>query len=61
MIYCSFCGKSQHEVETLLAGMTAFICDECADLCTDILARERQVLAEYEQHDAIVGDDQPRM
>jgi ATP-dependent Clp protease ATP-binding subunit ClpX len=60
-ICCSFCGKSQHEVETLFAGVTAFICDECVDLCTDILARERQAKAEYEKHDAIVGDDQPRL
>lgn len=39
-LYCSFCGKSQHEVRKLIAGPTVFICDECVDLCTDILRRE---------------------
>jgi ATP-dependent Clp protease ATP-binding subunit ClpX len=36
-LYCSFCGKSQHEVRKLIAGPTVFICDECVELCTDIL------------------------
>src|SRR5262249_52426404 len=36
-LYCSFCGKSQHEVHKLIAGPTAFICDECVDLCTDVV------------------------
>jgi len=36
-LYCSFCGKSQHEVRKLIAGPTVFICDECVDLCTDIV------------------------
>ena len=36
-LYCSFCGKSQHEVRKLIAGPTAFICDECVDICTDIV------------------------
>ena len=36
-LYCSFCGKSQHEVRKLIAGPTAFICDECVDLCTDVV------------------------
>ena len=38
-LYCSFCGKSQHEVRKLIAGPTVFICDECVELCTDIIAR----------------------
>ena len=37
--YCSFCGKSQHEVRKLVAGPTAYICDECVDLSTDIVRR----------------------
>lgn len=36
-LYCSFCGKSQHDVKKLIAGPTVFICDECVDLCEDIL------------------------
>lgn len=40
MLYCSFCGKSQHEVRKLIAGPTVFICDECVELCTDIIREE---------------------
>ena len=36
-LYCSFCGKSQHEVRKLIAGPTVFICDECVNLCMDII------------------------
>jgi len=39
-LYCSFCGKSQHEVRKLIAGPSVFICDECVDLCTDIIKEE---------------------
>ncbi len=39
-LYCSFCGKSQHEVNKLIAGPTVFICNECVDLCTDIIREE---------------------
>ena len=42
VLYCSFCGKSQHEVRKLIAGPTVFICDECVDLCTDIIREENQ-------------------
>ncbi len=41
-LYCSFCGKSQHEVRKLIAGPTVFICDECVSLCMDIIREERQ-------------------
>ncbi len=41
-LYCSFCGKSQHEVRKLIAGPTVFICDECVDLCTDIIKEENK-------------------
>ena len=39
-LYCSFCGKSQHDVRKLIAGPTVFICDECVDLCTEIIQEE---------------------
>lgn len=42
LLYCSFCGKSQHEVKKLIAGPSVFICDECVDLCTDIIREEVQ-------------------
>ena len=41
-LYCSFCGKSQHEVKTLIAGPTVFICDECVELCMDIIKEENK-------------------
>ena len=41
-LYCSFCGKSQHEVRKLIAGPSVFICDECVDLCNDIIREEVQ-------------------
>ncbi|PNE10303.1 MAG: hypothetical protein CR217_15040 [Beijerinckiaceae bacterium] len=40
--YCSFCGKSQHEVRKLIAGPTVFICDECVELCMDIFREENK-------------------
>jgi len=42
LLYCSFCGKSQHEVRKLIAGPSVFICDECVDLCNDIISEELQ-------------------
>ena len=48
-LYCSFCGKSQHEVKKLIAGPTVFICDECVDLCTDIIREETRT--------NVVGDE----
>jgi len=42
LLYCSFCGKSQHEVRKLIAGPSVFICDECVDLCNDIICEEIQ-------------------
>jgi ATP-dependent Clp protease ATP-binding subunit ClpX len=44
LLYCSFCGKSQNEVRKLIAGPSVYICDECVDLCNDII-REEQVEA----------------
>ena len=45
LLYCSFCGKSQNEVRKLIAGPSVFICDECVDLCNDIIREEVQEAA----------------
>ena len=51
LLYCSFCGKSQHEVRKLIAGPSVFICDECVELCNDIIREEMQDSAtENNQH-----------
>jgi ATP-dependent Clp protease ATP-binding subunit ClpX len=42
LLYCSFCGKSQHEVKKLIAGPSVFVCNECVDLCNDIIKEEAQ-------------------
>ena len=47
LLYCSFCGKSQHEVRKLIAGPSVFICDECVELCNDII---REELEEHADH-----------
>jgi len=49
VLYCSFCGKSQHEVKKLIAGPSVFICDECVDLCNDII--EEEVIEDIEFQD----------
>ena len=51
-LYCSFCGKSQHEVRKLIAGPSVFICDECVDLCIDIIREEVQDDAGNKARDA---------
>ena len=43
-LFCSFCGKSQHEVRKLIAGPTVFICDECVELCMDIIKEENKTV-----------------
>ncbi len=48
LLYCSFCGKSQHEVKKLIAGPSVFICDECVDLCNDIIKEEIHSLSDIE-------------
>jgi ATP-dependent Clp protease ATP-binding subunit ClpX len=52
-LFCSFCGKSQHEVRKLIAGPKVFICDECVDLCTDIIKEEIQDAAQTEEEHAL--------
>ena len=44
LLYCSFCGKSQHEVKKLIAGPSVFICDECIDLCNDIIRDDGELV-----------------
>ena len=51
-LYCSFCGKSQHEVKKLIAGPTVFICDECVELCMDII-REENKTSLVKSHDGV--------
>lgn len=46
VLYCSFCGKSQHEVKKLIAGPSVFVCDECVELCNDIIREETQEIQE---------------
>ena len=50
LLYCSFCGKSQHEVRKLIAGPSVYICDECVDLCNDIIREELEGVPSEEQH-----------
>src|SRR5258708_25173183 len=57
ILYCSFCGKSQHEVKKLIAGPSVFICDECIELCNDIIRDE--VAAEAEAVGKPVRSDLP--
>ena len=60
VLYCSFCGKSQHEVKKLIAGPSVFICDECIDLCTDIIQEEIAKLPKEEGSDALPTPHQIR-
>ena len=53
LLYCSFCGKSQNEVRKLIAGPSVFICDECVDLCNDIIREEIQETAAPEASDKL--------
>src|SRR5690554_5771311 len=53
LLYCSFCGKSQHEVRKLIAGPSVFICDECVDLCNDIIREEIQENTQEEASDRL--------
>ena len=60
ILYCSFCGKSQHEVKKLIAGPSVFICDECIDLCTDIITEEIAKLPKEEGDDSLPTPHQIR-
>jgi hypothetical protein len=52
VLYCSFCGKSQHDVSKLIAGPTVFICDECVDVCSDIIDEKLLRLGEGDMETA---------
>ena len=53
LLYCSFCGKSQHEVKKLIAGPSVFVCDECVDLCNDIIREELQEVSTDESESSL--------
>ena len=53
LLYCSFCGKSQHEVRKLIAGPSVFICDECVELCNDIIREEVKEIAPKKKQDSL--------
>ena len=53
LLYCSFCGKSQHEVRKLIAGPSVYICDECVDLCNDIIREEIKEVAAPRERSAL--------
>ncbi|PHM36821.1 ATP-dependent protease ATP-binding subunit ClpX [Xenorhabdus innexi] len=53
LLYCSFCGKSQHEVRKLIAGPSVYICDECVDLCNDIIREEIKELVPHRERSTL--------
>ena len=60
ILYCSFCGKSQHEVRKLIAGPTVFICDECVELCMDIIKEEnKDTFVDYTSSIPFSGNPSP--
>ena len=52
LLYCSFCGKSQHEVRKLIAGPSVFVCDECVELCNEIIREEAEDVGAEDAHEA---------
>ncbi|MGL1959278.1 MAG: ATP-dependent protease ATP-binding subunit ClpX [Colwellia sp.] len=53
LLYCSFCGKSQHEVRKLIAGPSVFVCDECVELCNDIIREEIKEISPTDEKEAL--------
>ena len=53
LLYCSFCGKSQHEVRKLIAGPSVYVCDECVDLCNDIIREEIKEVAPHRERNSL--------
>ncbi|SIN76685.1 ATP-dependent protease ATP-binding subunit ClpX [Salinivibrio sp. ES.052] len=60
LLYCSFCGKSQHEVRKLIAGPSVYICDECVDLCNDIIREEIKEVMPKREGDALPAPSEIR-
>ena len=58
MLYCSFCGKSQNEVKKLIAGPSVYICDECIDLCNDIIREELLSSGQDKENGSRIADTQ---
>ena len=58
MLYCSFCGKSQHEVQALVAGPAICVCDECVGLCNDVIA-DKEILSILQADEANHRQEQP--
>ena len=58
LLYCSFCGKSQHEVRKLIAGPSVFICDECVELCNDIIREEVQESDDHSKQSRLPTPDE---
>ena len=57
LLYCSFCGKSQHEVRKLIAGPSVFVCDECVELCNDIILGARRAASGLQTLVVVVDGD----
>ena len=55
LLHCNFCGKSQHEVRKLIAGPSVYVCDECVELCNDIIREELQESNEKEETRSQIG------
>ncbi|PLV61156.1 ClpX C4-type zinc finger protein, partial [Erwinia sp. B116] len=53
LLYCSFCGKSQHEVRKLIAGPSVYVCDECVELCNDIIREEIKEVAPHRERNSL--------
>lgn len=53
LLYCSFCGKSQHEVRKLIAGPSVYVCDECVELCNDIIREEIKEISPKQDQDKL--------
>jgi len=60
LLYCSFCGKSQHEVRKLIAGPSVFVCDECVELCNDIIREEIKEISPKEEKEVLPSPIQIR-
>ena len=58
-LYCSFCGKSQDEVGRLIAGIDVYICDECVQLCQNVIDEDEQLYAKYHYEQQQKAEPEP--